>query len=241
MSLRAVKSEEKTLQVICPEHGAFMTHPDDWLASCPKCRAEQEAAERQAQLAQAMENACIPARFASKGFGEYQAATQGQRAALKAAHEYCREFQRHRQAGSCLIFSGNPGTGKTHLAISCIRHLVGAGYTGRYTRAFELIEGIRSTWRRDSRKTEKQILQEFTEVDLLVLDEVGVQYGSESETVELFKVLDTRYLDVKPSIIVTNAGIDDLQNYLGVRALDRLREGGGGLVPFMWESYRPKH
>ena len=239
--LKAVESGAETKQETCPAHGLFTARRvDDWMGwtDCPKCLAEQQAAKRQAAVAREMERACIPARFASKGLDIYQAASQGQITALKAAQAYCRDFGKHRQDGICLIFAGKPGTGKTHLACAAITQVIAAGYTGRYTRAFELIEAIRATWRRDSRKTEREIIEEFTQVDLLVLDEVGVQYGSESETVELFKVLDTRYLDVKPSIVITNVGRDELQQYLGARAFDRLKENGGRLVLFDWDSFR---
>jgi DNA replication protein DnaC len=45
---------------------------------------------------------------------------------------------------------------------------------------------------------------------------------------------------LKPTIVISNLAKDGLQDYLGERAFDRLRENGGKLVVFDWESYRSK-
>jgi DNA replication protein DnaC len=74
-------------------------------------------------------------------------------------------------------------------------------------------------------------------VGLLVMDEVGVQYGTDAEKVLLFDVINRRYQDVMPTILLTNLDKAGLREYLGDRAFDRIRENGL-LVPFVWESHR---
>ena len=41
-----------------------------------------------------------------------------------------------------------------------------------------------------------------------------------------------------PTIVISNIGINELGRYLGDRGVDRLRENGGGVLVFDWESYR---
>ena len=55
-----------------------------------------------------------------------------------------------------------------------------ACHTAPYTSAIDAVRMIRNTWRRDSERTETQVLDMLAGVDLLVLDEVGVQYGTEN-------------------------------------------------------------
>ena len=74
--------------------------------------------------------------------------------------------------------------------------------------------------------------------DLLILDEVGVQYGSESERIELFKVVNGRYDELKPMIMLSNLAITRLLEYLGERIYDRLLDAGGRVVTFDWKSWR---
>ena len=79
----------------------------------------------------------------------------------------------------------------------------------------------------------------LTDVGLLVLDEVGAQYGTEGEQVILFDIINRRYQDMRPMILLTNQGKAGFQSFLGDRAFDRLREAGKW-VPFDWESHRGK-
>jgi len=70
------------------------------------------------------------------------------------------------------------------------------------------------------------------------MDEVGVQFGSEFERQIMFDVLNERYEKRKPSILLSNIPPSELGTYLGDRVTDRLREDGGKMIAFDWESYR---
>lgn len=239
---------DETREAQCERHGTYTsTHIRllgrlmDW-TPCQRCgeeaAAEALAAEAQARARRRLERAGIPLRFMGKRFEDYQVSSAAQQRAYAMATDYAEHFATHSAEGRCQIFVGNPGTGKTHLAIAILKRIIADGHSGRYVRAFELIEAIRATWRRDAEQREADVLEGLTSVDLLVLDEVGVQYGTDSETVEIFKVLDTRYLDLKPTLIVSNVSQEDLQRYLGERAFDRLRESGGRKAVFDWPSHR---
>jgi DNA replication protein DnaC len=78
----------------------------------------------------------------------------------------------------------------------------------------------------------------MTEVDLLILDEVGVQFGSDFEKNLLFEVLNSRYESRRPSVILSNLSQPEVQNYLGERVVDRIREDGGRVMTFDWASHR---
>ena len=73
--------------------------------------------------------------------------------------------------------------------------------------------------------------------DLLILDEIGVQIGSEHEKLLLFDVLNGRYQQCRPTILISNLSGSDLEAYLGQRVMDRYRECGAVLA-FDWNSYR---
>jgi DNA replication protein DnaC len=53
----------------------------------------------------------------------------------------------------------------------------------------------------------------------------------------LFDIIDKRYRDVKPTILISNLTKAELKGFLGERSFDRLREGGLW-VDFLWESFR---
>ena len=77
-------------------------------------------------------------------------------------------------------------------------------------------------------------------VDLLIIDEVGAQAGTDSERGHLLEVIDLRYQAELPTIVISNCGRDGLTHSLGERAVDRLRDHGGLLCVFDWPRYRKK-
>lgn len=81
-------------------------------------------------------------------------------------------------------------------------------------------------------------MEHMSRVDLLVLDEVGVQMYSQYEKVILHQISDRRTAMLKPVIVLTNLTEAELTQTTGERALDRLRMGGGMWVIFGWKSHR---
>jgi DNA replication protein DnaC len=84
---------------------------------------------------------------------------------------------------------------------------------------------------------EVDMLDDFARASLLVIDEIGVGFGSEAEQVQLFDIIDARYKHRRPTILLSNLPAKDLKTALGERAYDRLREGSQILV-CQWGSYR---
>ena len=76
-------------------------------------------------------------------------------------------------------------------------------------------------------------------IDLLILDEVGMQYGTEAEQITLFDIIDKRYRDLKPTILLTNQNSSGLKQFLGERSFDRVKEECIW-VTFLWASHRGK-
>lgn len=235
---------------LCPKHGPFDSRrvaPRIW-SRCPVCqeearaeeaRQEAEAQRRQAEARQRklLGRAAIPERFIGKNFDNFNADTDAKLGALTVLRDYSENFDRNSRAGKGLILSGKPGTGKSHLAGAVLQDHLDKDVL--YATCMDIIRAVRETWRKDSERSERQVLSYLGGLDLLVIDEMGVQYGTDGEQTILFDVLDRRYREVKPTILLTNQDAEGLKTYLGERTFDRLRETCR-LVPFEWESYRPK-
>lgn len=233
----------------CPTHGEYESEGANVIGrptwtTCPKC--DKEAEDKQTRevahkkLLARMDKAGIVKRFAEKSFANFNCENQGQRTALMIAKAYATEFALQVADGRCLVMVGNAGNGKTHLAVAILKEIMAQGFTGKYTTVYEAIEAIRETWRPGAAESEGAVVKRMAEVDLLILDEVGVQYGKESEQIELFKILNRRYNAVLPTVVISNVTGDDLKRYLGERVYDRLRENDGKVIPFDWESERGK-
>jgi DNA replication protein DnaC len=229
-------------RITCATHGEYESHGVklgsrvlNWSA-CRVCAAAKkivddakdsqlEAQQRQHQLEVRMQMTGIPLRYRNKGFQAFLADTDAKEKALATAMEFAQNFDVHRKKGTTMVFSGLFGTGKTHLALAIAQRVMHSK-TVLYLSALDAVRTLRDTWRRDSHRTETQVLHELSKVDLLVLDEIGVQYGSEAEQVNLFDIIDKRYRDLMPTILLTNQNKDGIKEFLGDRSFDRLREGG---------------
>lgn len=244
-------------EAVCPKHGPYTSTGTRYLVGkgrevwtpCSDCTAERHEAEREAaelerqqreraRLEEMLGRAAIPVRFIGRSFDNYRAETPGQVAALAAARDYARSFDRHAHTGESMLMLGKAGTGKSHLASSILQAIMPA-HVGLYTTAADLIDMVRETWRRDSDQSQARVLQMLATVPLLVIDELGVQYGSESERHTMFQIIDRRYRDRRPMILMANLKLTELQALLGDRVFDRLREVSR-VLSFDWESFRPQ-
>lgn len=105
-----------------------------------------------------LEQSCIPARFRGRSLDNFNAATPEQRGALTAARSFVENFEQHLRRGDTMVFMGMPGTGKSHLATAILQALM-PKHCGMYTTCLGMIRAIRATWRKDSEKSENDVLQ----------------------------------------------------------------------------------
>ena len=194
---------------------------------CPLCFAKEIAEE-------ATRDAKIPARFREKTIENYIVKDEWQRPIKAQIVSYAEDIVSNIEKGRCIVMSGGVGTGKTHLSVGILKKVIEKGGTGIFLSVADLIDDIRGTW--GGKSTEKVKL--YTECDLLVLDEVGVQAGTENERQIIFSVINKRYNDVKPSILLTNLDPSAFKSYVGQRVFDRLKENDGEFIIFNGPSFR---
>ena len=117
------------------------------------------------------------------------------------------------------------------------KSLLDEGYDVRYGGGRPLLREIRETWGMLGAR-ESGVLGRLIERDLLILDEVDMQFGGDAELLRLFDVLNDRYEALRPTVLASNLSVEALPGCLGARLMDRLRENGGVVVPFTWASER---
>lgn len=245
---------------VCEDHGQFPQQINvifgrEFKTGCPECsriRNEEEAARKEAQEAQALRMrmaeklgaALIPKRFAGKTFDGYIADTAEQKKALKTCARYAAEFKQIAAAGRCLLLLGKPGTGKTHLSVAIANQIMAtSSATAVYRTIGSVLQAIKATFNDSSTdQSESKILASLISPSLLILDEIGVskEKPSDFELTTLFAIINGRYEELRPTVIVSNLDAKALSTAIGERCADRLREGGVIVIPFEWESQRGK-
>lgn len=236
----------------CEKHGEFaVIIRKQGQSGCPECaraaRDEQDCIDRQAEqdrvaasrLERKLGASLIPRRFMDKTFANYRADTDSQRHNLARCQHYAKNFRDHRSAGRCMVMTGTPGTGKTHLATATAGAIMlGTGMTAVYRTVAGLLQYIKGSYGDKAEYSEAQAFASLVDPDLLIIDEVGATKPSEFELATLFTVINGRYEDQRPTIVISNLDFDRLGEVLGERSVDRLREGRGIGLVFEGESER---
>ncbi|MGE1525830.1 MULTISPECIES: ATP-binding protein [unclassified Pseudomonas] len=242
----------------CPVHGRVDMSEVEQLdgsmlaRGCKRCAWEalhttpRDSAERALATAQrkaedsmaALISAGITPRFAAATFDSYRAEKDPQQKALAKCRAYAEQFPVNYRAGRSLLLTGNVGCGKTHLASAIVRTVVADRCRALIIPAGDIVSIARASMVPGSGYTERDVAVHLGGLDLLVIDEVGAQKGSEYELGLLHSIIDRRYQAVLPTVVISNLSADGLKSYIGDRALDRLRQNGGQQVGFTWESKR---
>lgn len=243
----------KTIVVeTCQTHGRYESRNlfgRIW-SQCPACaEAERATADANAETerrrarkqawAEKLGRAALPERFLDRTLKNYRVECEGQALALAFAEKYADEFDSVLAAGRCAIFHGNYGTGKTHLSVAiALRIMHRDNRRVLFSTVRQAIRSITETWNRNSKLTESQAIASLVEPDLLILDEVGVQFGNGTEVMIISDFMNERYNAKKPTLLLSNLTLPQIREYLGERAFERLRERGGQSVGFTWGSER---
>lgn len=248
---------EQVFDYHCETHGPYSGRKikapggrviDAQCAECISTAMAEKAARDQAEARsqdprRQLERAGIPLRFRTKTLDSFGVHCDGQRKALQICRDYANGFDEVLQQGRCMIMSGGTGSGKTHLSTAIANQVIRDGRSAMFTSVREIVGAVRGTWRKGSDKSEEDVIAAFGRVDLLIIDEVGVQFDTDAERLVIFDVINRRYQDVKPTIVISNLPMDaenapSIRSTLGDRVIDRLRENGGKLITFSWGSYR---
>jgi len=143
-------------------------------------------------------------------------------------------------AAQNVILSGNPGTGKTHIAIGLGLKACMQGYKVLFTTVHRLLTQLRES---HSERTLKQVEAQFEKYDLVICDEFGYVSFDKQGSELLFNHLSLR-TGRKSTIITTNLGFDRWEEIFGDPVLtaalvDRLTHKAY-LVNMSGDSYRLK-
>ena len=229
----------------CEKHGDYeatktMIHGYEYYTPCPACLAEYEEREKKDKEnaeARKLERLGIPKLFIDCTVDNYQVKRDKQKSVVELCQRYITMFP---GCSDPLFLVGSYGTGKTHLAIVIMKELFSKGQinNGLYTTTMRMIRDIRGSYHAKADYTEQEAIDKYVDKDLLILDEVGVQNGTDNEKLLIYEVLNGRYENMRPTIIISNYSVNEIKEYLSERVFDRLQSKNKMLAIFNWESER---
>lgn len=109
-----------------------------------------------------------------------------------------------------LFFHGRTGLGKTHLSLSIANEVIKKGYNvvyGSVNRFFAKIETEKF-----GRNNDTYTLDTLCSADLLILDDLGMEFATSFTNSVLYTIIDTRICKGLPTIISSNLSLDELRD-----------------------------
>lgn len=224
------------------------------IAKCPGCvkdehdRREQQDKERRERNAQVererkiinmLKAARIPERFEKKGFDNFEDDLFQAANCKETCMAYAQNFLDLRARGTGIVMAGMTGTGKTHLACAIAKQVITKhAMSALYTTAVRAFRSIKATYGARGVNSEQDAFNALTSPDLLIMDEVGVSFGSDAEKMIFFDIVNERYEHMRPTILLSNLAMPAFTEAAGQRVVDRMKENGGLFLIFDWPSHR---
>jgi DNA replication protein DnaC len=216
----------------CETHGAYPVNtrlPSGevrYLSTyCPKCK-QQQAVER------IFSHSAISKRHKDCEFKNFVVDTPEKKQVVDVCIRYAYEFETHLEQGNSLLFLGNTGTGKNHLATAIIKKLLLDGHSVLKLKSKEFLDEAWGLLPRDRNRW----INSLVKPDLLVIDELGRHSTGDAANDVFFQLIDARYEAVKPNLILSNWNKDEIKGFLGESGTRRLKQGAC-VISFSWQSF----
>lgn len=204
------------------------------------------ACQKEMKTSSRLALAGIPRRYEQCSLSTFEALSP----TLQRARDETQEFVDHwPNVDRGLLFMGNCGTGKTHLAVAALREVIRKGVPGRYVfRNFQdLVQELQASFESDGGPTKNELMRPLIEADLLVLDELGSQKPTQFVQDILYYVINSRYNEDRTTIFTTNyfdspeeSSEASLSDRIGARLRSRLYEMARPIVITEPEDYRKR-
>ena len=149
--------------------------------------------------------------------------------------DFPRSWEKLKDSGEGIFLTGSRGVGKTHLAVALMREDMLAARPVKHFDTYridlhklplfvsvpELLLEIRDTYNGNG-VSEKEVIDKYSWVDALVLDDLGVEKPTEWVLQTLYIIIDRRYREDLRTIITSNLGIEEVKEKLDDRIASRI-------------------
>lgn len=164
-----------------------------------------------------LENTGIGKRFLEATFDSFD--KDSDRNAYERALEYAQSFGENE--GENIIFIGDVGTGKTHLAAAIANYIVDKfACSVEFWNYSEVLAEMRAAFWDETK--DKNLESKMCNADLLVIDDLGKEKVSVFSNEVLYRVINYRYKEKLPIVTTTNADLDFLYESMGEAVFSRL-------------------
>ncbi len=196
---------------------------------CNKCISESlKNASKQYEeillknlLSRRISNAQIPLDLKNKDLNNFLINDEEDEKIVVLAKRYMEQIV-EKKTHLNLIITGPTGVGKSHIAVGILKYCYELKYFRNsvcYSTSFGLANKVIATWANPD-LNEEDVLKEYTEIDLLVIDDLGYDdIGKKAEIIN--KIIYRRHENQKSTIITSNLKANQVLEYMDSRTCSR--------------------
>jgi DNA replication protein DnaC len=183
--------------------GGWIIVEKDGLSGAERCECMIASRSRRIE-----ESANIPPLYSNASFESFRfpddnpIASKGLEKVWLEVRAFAREYPCGDKLGLLLV--GETGTGKTHLAVAALRHLISRGFEGLFFDYQNLLEKIRSGYDANSGSSDREAYRTALDTDILMLDDLGAHRVTDWVEDTVTSILTYRCNNRKPLIATTN-------------------------------------
>lgn len=161
----------------------------------------------------------IDKRFCLRTFKNFNTYDPITKAAKAKALDYANNIEKYLETGTNLIIegAGKVGTGKTHLACAIAQAVMQKGIPAKFINIVSMIAEIKESFQ----------IKNFTDVEVLIIDDLGKEKGTEWVCETVYGIINKRYEQMKPTIITTEGSMAAMTSHYddkGRAILSRISE-----------------
>ena len=165
----------------------------------------------------------------------YKPTSETQVKAKETAIEYVQTFSTDEPKS--LILQGSYGTGKSHLAYAISKAIKKQGYSVVFMHIPMLMERIKATYNKNAKETTDELVDLLSNIDLLVLDDVGVE-NTDHTLNKLFSIVDNRV--GMNNIYTTNFSDKELNQNMNWQRINSRMKYNARTVRVLGDDYRER-
>ena len=193
-----------------------------------ECSCQRTEREQQEVLINQQKHIDLVRRLKNEGFSDPAMLDwtfendSGRNPQTHHAHRYVEQWQTMHSENLGLLLWGGVGTGKSFLAGCIANALVEQEVPVRMTNFARILNELNGSF-----SGRNEVIDKLCRYSLLIIDDFGMERGTEYALEQIYSIVDSRYRSRKPLIVTTNLTLDEIrhpQDTTHARIYDRLLE-----------------
>lgn len=159
---------------------------------------------------------------------------------MSKIYNYCRSYaDTFSKSSRSVLMRGATGLGKTHLSLAIANEVIRKGCSVVYVSAPDILMKLEREHFSYRYNEEEAIMRSLTSCDLLIIDDLGTEFGSQYSAAAIYNIFNSRILSSRPIIMNTNLTMNELLSAYSQRFVSRVM-GSCDKLDFIGEDIRPR-